>query len=129
MRISSTFSDYVKAADLQGRTATVTIASVSIEEIGKDRKPVVYFRGKEKGMVLNKTNANTISALYGDETDNWVNQPVTLYVAWVDFQGKSVEAIRVRAPQGQQPQQQAQAPQSSPVQPKPVTDLDQDIPF
>jgi hypothetical protein len=74
MRMSSAFpSNYLRAADLQGRNVTVTIDRVAMEDIGGDHKPVLYFRGKEKGMVLNKTNGNNISAAYGDETDDWAD--------------------------------------------------------
>ena len=97
MRVSAAFpSNYLKAADLQGREVNVRIARILMEDIGDDHKPVIYFQGKEKGLVLNKTNANNIALIYGDETDNWINQVITLFSAWVDFQGKSVEAIRVK---------------------------------
>lgn len=90
-------SAYLKAADLDDDT-TVTIEEIRIEEINGDTKPVVYFEGFEQGLVLNKTNANTIAQVLGDDdTDNWVGGRVTLFVTQVDFQGKSTEAIRVKA--------------------------------
>src|SRR5690349_18637485 len=99
MRISSAFpGQYLKAADLQGREVTVTMDHVKQEDIGGDHKPVLYFTGKERGLVLNKTNANNISYLYGDETEQWHGKPIILYAAMVDFQGKSVAAVRVKPP-------------------------------
>src|SRR5262245_20329528 len=100
MKISSAFpSTYLKAADLQDRNITVTIDRVEMEDIGSDHKPVIYFQGKEKGLVLNRTNSNNIAAVYGDETADWAGKEITLYPTIVDFQGRSVDAIRVRAPQ------------------------------
>ena len=100
MKISSAFpSNYLKAADLQDRNVMVKIDRVDMEKIGEDEKPVLYFVGKTKGMVMNKTNASNIANVYGDDTDDWHGQEVVLFSAMVDFQGKSVEAIRVRAPQ------------------------------
>ncbi len=100
MKISSAFpSNYLKAADLQDRNVMVKMDRVSLEKIGDDEKPVLYFVGKEKGMVLNKTNASNIAVVYGDDTTDWRDQELVLFPAMVDFQGKSVEAIRVRAPQ------------------------------
>jgi molybdopterin converting factor small subunit len=100
MRISTAFpSDYLKAGDLGGRTVRVVMSHVEMKDIGDDHKPVLYFQGKDKGMVLNKTNANNITALYGDDTDLWSGREIMLFPAMVDFQGKTVEAIRIRAPQ------------------------------
>jgi hypothetical protein len=100
MRISTAFpSDYLKAGDLAGRTVRVVMSHVEMKDIGDDHKPVLYFQGKDKGMVLNKTNANNITALYGDDTDGWAGREIMLFPAMVDFQGQTVEAIRIRAPQ------------------------------
>lgn len=97
MNINNAFpSNYLKASELQGRDVTVTMANVVFETIGQDRKPVLYFAGTKKGMVLNKTNSNNIAMLYGQETDNWVGKKITLFPCMVDYQGKSVEAVRIR---------------------------------
>ena len=52
-------------------------------------------------MVLNKTNANNVSVLYGDDTDDWIGRSVELFEAMVEFQGKTVPALRIRAPRRQ----------------------------
>ena len=97
MDINAAFpSNYLKAADLQGRSIPVTISRVDVETVGDDRKPIVYFQGKEKGLVLNKTNATTIAMLYGQETDNWSGAAIKIFPTQVDFQGRQVAAIRVR---------------------------------
>lgn len=98
-------SKYLKAADLQGRQVTVKMDRAEFEIIGNDRKLILYFIGKEKGVVLNKTNANAISKLYGDNTEDWHDQPIVLVDAVVDFKGEMVHAIRVMAPQKQQHRQ------------------------
>jgi arabinogalactan endo-1,4-beta-galactosidase len=100
MRISGAFpSDYLKAADLDGRNVRAVMSHVEMRDIGGDHKPILFFQGKEKGMVLNKTNANNIAALYGDDTEDWNGKEIVLFEAMVDYQGKTVAAIRVRAPQ------------------------------
>lgn len=92
-------SKYLKATDLRGREITVAMREVQIEKIGDDTRPVLYFVGKEKGLVLNKTNSMNIALVYGPETDAWSGHPVTLFSAWVDYQGKQVQGLRVRAAQ------------------------------
>jgi hypothetical protein len=106
-------SKYLKAADLKGRNVVVTIDRAEYEQIGDDRKLILYFEGKEKGVVLNKTNANNIAATHGDDTDDWKGQQVVLFEAMVDFQGKTVPAIRIRMPQAKDRPQQRQAARPS----------------
>ena len=127
-------SKYLKAADLQGRNIVVTISLVEIEKIGDDNKPVIYFLGKTKGAVLNKTNASNIAILYGDETEDWVGKEIVLFPAMVDFQGRTVEAIRVRGVRaadkskgGLAPKPAAPLPQQN--EPPPVDDMNDSIPF
>lgn len=99
MKISEEFlSQYLKAADLGGREIRVTMGRVERETIGTDKKLVLYFKGKEKGLVLNKTNAGTIGDGYGDDTDDWLDQPIILFSVKTDYQGKVVDAIRCRVP-------------------------------
>ena len=105
MQINEAFpSKYLKASDLQGRNVTVKMDRVEFEVISNDKKLILYFQGKQKGMVLNKTNANNISKIYGTDTDAWAGQEIVLFEAMVDFQGETVPAIRVKAPVKPQPQ-------------------------
>lgn len=99
MKISEEFpSKYLKASDLQNRDVKVIMANVEREKLGDDMKLVLYFKGKEKGVVLNKTNSNTIVDAYGDDTDEWYDQELILFSVMVDFQGKVGPAIRCRVP-------------------------------
>lgn len=100
MLISEAFpSEYLKAADLKGQSIHVVISHVEMRDVGDDNKPVVFFQNKTKGVVLNKTNSNNIALAYGDDTEEWTGKEVILYEAHVDFQGRTVPAIRIRPPQ------------------------------
>ncbi len=124
MNINDTFpSKYLKASDLQGRHIAVTIERVVMETVGEDHRPIVYFAGKQKGLVLNKTNANTIAGMYGPETDNWQGRTITLFSAQVDFQGRAVEAIRV----GVRPPETKPLPSDPPPRQSPASP--DDVPF
>jgi hypothetical protein len=88
----------------------------------------VYFAGKEKGLVLNKTNANMIVEIAGsDETEDWEGVQIVLYSTRVDFQGRRVDAIRVDYPVKHQRQPGGNGrrvnPPARPEQP-PADDLD-----
>lgn len=101
MNINKTFkSNYLKAADLDEAGAVVTMTGVRMEEVGQDKeeKPVVYFEEFDQGLVLNKTNATTIAQVLGsNETDDWAGKRIAIFPTTVDFGGKAVEAIRVKA--------------------------------
>jgi hypothetical protein len=100
MKISAAFpSKWLKAEDIGARRKVkVTIDSVVAENIGDEDKLVIYFLGKTKGLVLNKTNAGRISAAHGDETDDWSGKEIFLFVEQVLFSGRMVPAIRVDVP-------------------------------
>ena len=94
-------SRFLKASDLQGRPVKVTIAQVKVEQIGREgeRKPVVYFRNTEKGLALNKINAETIAEIAGSvDTEDWQGRQIVLIPAKTDFQGRRVDCIRIQAP-------------------------------
>jgi len=93
-------SKYIKADDLKGRDVPVTISHAEMEKLGDDQRLVLYFQGKDKGMVCNKTNFGRIAYLYGDETDEWEGKPIMLTSEFVEFQGKTVKGLRVKPPAG-----------------------------
>jgi hypothetical protein len=93
-------SRWLKPSDLGGKDVSVGIQRVTAEEFeneGKtERKPVVYFNGAEKGLILNKTNAATITQAYGSDYTSWPGNRITLHTAMIDAWGETREAIRVR---------------------------------
>lgn len=94
-------SKYLKVDDLDG-DSPVIIASIRFERLkdddGKEEdKPILYFLRVEKGLVLNKTNATTISEQHGDDTDTWPGKRIVLTKESVLAFGKQVWAIRVKA--------------------------------
>ncbi len=135
MNINDAFpSKYLKASDLKGSEVLVTIDRVESEAVGRDRemKPVVYFKGKEKGVVLNKTNSNKIAQIAGSfDTDEWNGVQVKLYPTETEFGGETVECIRIKAaikPNGR-PAPAARPTPPPPPEPPAVEITDDDIPF
>lgn len=124
MKMSEAFpSKYLKAdVDVPDEGSIMfTIANVQMETLGQgqdaDDKPVVYFEESEKGLVLNKTNGNTLVSLYGDDSDDWTGKRVNLFSTDVDFGGKATRAIRVSS---KKPADKPKATNGKPA-PKPVT--------
>ena len=131
MKLSEAFpSNFLKSADLQNRRVVVTISHLKFEELGDERKPVLHFRGKDKGLVLNKTNANAIWGINGsDDTDDWPGTSLTLYPSKTDFQGKRVDCIRIDPPDSQ-PQPRPQASRVAPMMhADPLPEDDDSVPF
>lgn len=125
MNIDSAFpSNYLKASDLGDKSPVVTIDRIEVEPIGRDKeiKPVIYFQGKEKGLVLNKTNAKKIAELTGSkDTDDWAGCQVRIYATETEFGGETVECIRIKA---------AGTPAKAKAVPAAVVDVaDDEIPF
>lgn len=132
MKIGAAFSGkYLKQDHIGDKRVAVQIRDTVVEEIEgddnkKEKKPVLYFHGKEMGLVLNQTNAGSITdALGTDETENWKNKKIVLYVdPNVMFGGKRVGGIRVAPYNGN-----GSAP---PPPPPPVEEFqatDEDLPF
>jgi len=94
--------EYLYAYDLQSRDVTVVIERVKVGKLigegGKsNKKPVVYFKGKEKGLALNITNARIIASMYGGfEVESWIGKAITLYPTTTTFGSKTVDCIRIR---------------------------------
>ncbi len=93
-------SKYLKASDAD-EDLVVTMRDIQEEQVGMGRdaekKWVLYFEEVEKGLILNKTNMNTIAKLYGDDTDDWEGKRITLFSTEVQFQSEMVPAIRIRS--------------------------------
>lgn len=140
MKVSDAFpSNFLKAEDLDGKTVTVTISEVTLEDLGqgkkKETKLVAAFRGKDKKLVLNKTNSSTIAKLYGDDTDDWIGQRISIMPREVEFQGDMVLAIRVSLQKPASPAARQQEPvqlkkPSQQAEPEPANlEGDSEIPF
>ena len=123
-------SKYLKAADLRGKSVTVTIDRVVQEQVVEEEpdKWIVYFsENPDRGMVLNKTNALMISSAYGDNSDLWIGKAVELYTEQVSFQGKIVPGLRVK-PVAAQVQPNPEPPATEPER-APFAGPNDDLPF
>ena len=115
-------SKYLKQQDC-APPILVTIASCEEQNVGEkedgtpDKKWVLFFAEREKGMVLNPTNGQIIAGFLGkDNTDDWTGAKIVLYRdPNIAFGGKLVGGIRCRAPRNIPPAP-APAPAPAPTQ-------------
>ncbi len=76
--------DDLKAKDFIGKNFKLVIERVSTvtyeanDDQPENTRGVLYFVGKEKRLVLNGTNAETLCAAYGDDSDGWAGKEISL---------------------------------------------------
>jgi hypothetical protein len=93
--------EYLTAPEFGGRTPTFTITQVKMVRLlagddGSEKdKGVLLFKETERGVVLNKTNAQSIAAMFGNETDGWIGKRVTFHATEVQVGPKKDLGIRV----------------------------------
>jgi hypothetical protein len=110
-------SEFLKASDLPA-PRLLTISKVEQQEVGREKelKLVVSFEATEQGLVLNKTNAETIAEIAkSDDLDAWPGTQVVLYATMTDFSGRRVDCIRVRAPKTKAAKSATKQPEPNPA--------------
>lgn len=103
MDMSKAFpSEFLAATDLQDKPHSVVMNEVTIREMPGETDPtkkykhLLTFIGHSKGLVLNKTNTNTIMDQHGIDSVLWKGKSITIFPTQTDFGGKSVPCIRVQ---------------------------------
>ena len=92
-------SKYLQAADVEGQAYTLTVERLMLEDVADgEKKWIIHFREAQKGLVLNRTNANTLEWLYGSESDAWVGKQIVLFTEMTSYMGKPCLGIRMRGP-------------------------------
>lgn len=91
-------SKYFSAADLHGEMIRRKIGKVEIGDLrDKDgsnkRKFIIYFKGLDKPLVLNRINAQKLAASLGKDPTAWIGVVVELYAEMTSL-GK--EGVRMR---------------------------------
>ena len=76
----STDDTWLKADDLKGRTVDLEITDVEVVTFGsdeaKDNKLGLFFKGREKGIVSNRTNTKRLIEAFGAETVGWKGKKI-----------------------------------------------------
>jgi len=92
---------YLKAEDI-ARPVRAEISEIVDEQVNRedprDIKSVVYFKGGQRGLVLNQTNARALAEAFGDNIEGMRGKVIELYRDVANFGGKSVPCVRLRLP-------------------------------
>lgn len=90
-------NELLKAADLpHGRSIPVVIETAIVRDFDDGAKVELSFRGKQKRLIANKTNARSIATvLQTDEINNWPGRTIFILRTKTDFQGRQVDCIRI----------------------------------
>lgn len=99
MDVEDKFSgDYVTSEALKDNAELckpLEVVDVILEEVGKEERVVIAFKGVEKTLVVNHTNFKVIKEQLGSETDNWIGAKITLAVKDALFNNKKVDSVRI----------------------------------
>jgi hypothetical protein len=75
---------YLKAGEFEGKAVTLTVKTITREMLsngsgGEEPAVTVAFAETEKQFVMNKTNAVSLRAMWGDDSGEWVGHKITLH--------------------------------------------------
>jgi len=94
--------DYLGSHNLErGEEMLLTIEKFEGEEEiktadGAKQKQVLYFTEDVPKMILNITNGNILTNLYGSHPDQWPGKQIQVYATPVKAFGKTQDALRIR---------------------------------
>lgn len=106
MRVSDLFpTKYLRGADLAGHAVTVTIELILLESFYDQeskspvKKPVLYFTGKSKGLILNKSLAYKLASFLGEDMDGWRGRQIVIFTEKRSVYGDVKDVFTARAAQ------------------------------
>ena len=99
---------YLNPLDLNEKTHIVTISREEMVRLPNNDEEtlIIYFEGRDKGLVINQTTGRTLGLLLGRHTEGWIGKQIELYTTVVEHKGKTRPMIHVRSPR------KADAPQN-----------------
>jgi hypothetical protein len=89
-------TEYLKAATLGKEKRVETIAGV-IEASDKTfDKPVLVFKSGAR-LSLNKTNAGELIRCFGDESEDWLEKTIKIYVGKIEYNSTMQDGLKIEA--------------------------------
>jgi hypothetical protein len=98
-KVSETYpqagAEWYVAEDLKTGPLTVKVAGAETDNTLGEPAIVLTFMDQQKTLRLNKTNARSLAARFGDDTDGWLGKEFMMAAVDVEYQGKIVKGIRI----------------------------------
>lgn len=92
-------TEHIKCADLRGEPRTFTIKQVVKQEVDGEKgvkvRGVVKFGETDQTLVMNRTNAILLMAMFGANPQAWAGKRVTLNPDRTQFGRETVDCIRI----------------------------------
>ena len=91
---------FIKAGEMHGRAVTLTVRDVYLDvleqEDGREKQQaIIAWQETDREMALNKTNAQSIMAMFGPDSGDWIGKRITLYPE-TDSSGLSDSGVCLR---------------------------------
>lgn len=94
---------FISAEELDGKEVILTISGIERDEVysvsarAKEKKAALKFKETDKMVILNATNARSITTILGTpQVEQWVGKRICLYPVAIQAFGQNVEAIRIK---------------------------------
>ena len=103
-RTWSDLDPYLKAAHLPaGQTVPATVDRIEFQTVHprpgvEETKPVMYFTGKQKGLILTNTNQDFLRSAFGDEIPASYGKKITLKAVHKTVAGRGIDTIIIGLP-------------------------------
>jgi hypothetical protein len=88
---------WLKGDDIPEEGQYFRVMDVTAEEIGekKEMKLILQFRESPKELILNKTNAKRLEALFGHDPNGWIDKRIKIVLDSVTYLGKTSLVPRI----------------------------------
>jgi hypothetical protein len=121
IKISEHFGGaYLSGPDVPlGQSFRLQVGDTRIESFDDGgTKVVLSFLNARKGLPLNKTNASALSAVWGDDTEDWYGRWLELFSVPTTYNGRNYNGLRVRPIEP--PPSYRQTPDAAPAEAAPT---------
>lgn len=93
---------FLKAGLLKSKPRTLTISRVFVETLaddasktGEKNRGIICFKETERQLCINRTNGESLKAMFGNKVQEWVGKQITLIPEMTKFGREDVEAVRI----------------------------------